>query len=157
MKITRHNAIAILRRLGVMALGHLDDASLASMLDNIAALEAVARQKDALEAELHRRLFESVSVDRCKEYDKLMEVGDIEAVEKDYADIKALVARKVGAMEKVLLKEVEVELATVDKTAFVKAILKAQPTTPQAAFAALAPIFNEVESETADFSELDNL
>jgi hypothetical protein len=156
MKITRHNAIAMLRRLGVMALGHLDDASLASMLDNIAALEAVARQKDALETELHKRLFEGVDVKRCEEFDKLVEQKDMETIDKDYADIKALVTRKVNAMEKVLLKEVEIELVTVDKTAFVKAVLKAQPTTPQATFAALAPIFGEADAE-ADYSELDNL
>lgn len=156
MKITRHNAIAILRKLGAMALGHLDDASLMSMLDNIASLETVARQKDALEMELHRRLFDGIPAERCKEYDRLMGSGDMETVDKEYPDIKAAVARKVSAMEKILLKEVEVDIAPVDKAAFIKAVLKAQPTTPQAVFANLAPIFGEAEAET-DFSELDNL
>lgn len=154
--ITRRNAIAILRRLGVMALGHLDDASLASMIDNIAALEAVARQKNALEMELHKRLFEGVSIDRCKEYDKLMETGDIESVDNYYSDIKAIVERKINAMEKVLAKEVEVDITPVDKASFVKAVLKAQPSTPQAVFASISLIFGEEDAET-DFSELDEL
>ena len=158
--ITRRQAIAMFQQLGQMALGHLNDADIEKAMDNIAELQKVAEQYSKLSEELHKRLFEGVDTARCEEYDRLIKEGGkdaMEIVDANYADIKALVIKKMNVMHSLEEKEVAVDLKQLDKKTFSKAILKAQPKTLQVAFNVLAPMFEEDIKAEADLSELDEL
>ena len=154
--ITRRHAIAMFQQLGQVAIGHLNDADMEAVLDNIASLRTVADQYTKLAEELHRRLFEDVDEQRCRAFDSIVREHGIEAVGEEYADIKALVERKVSVMLGLESREVAIELRKVERKAFMMAILKAQPDTPQNAFNVLAPMFEDNEAET-DMAELDEL
>lgn len=158
--ITRRHAIAMFQQLGQMALGHLNDSDIEKAMDNMAGLQNVAEQYSKLSEELHRRLFEGVEASRCEEYDRLIKEGDRDAmaiVDSTYADIKALVIKKMNVMNNLEEKEISVELKILDRKAFTKAVLKAQPKTPQVAFNVLAPMFDGDAKPDADLSELDEL
>lgn len=154
--ITRRNAIAMFQQLGQMAIGHLNDADMEAVMDNIAALRTVAEQYTKLAEELHRRLFGGVDEERCRAYDSIVREHGMDAVGEEYADIKTLVEKKVSVMYGLESREVAVELRKVERKAFMMAVLKAQPATPQTAFNVLAPMFEDNEAET-DMAELDEL
>ena len=156
MNITRRQAIAMYQQLGRMAIGHLNDADLGIVIDNMDEMKKVAEQYSQLASELHRRLFEDVDEQRCRAFDGIVREHGIEAVGEEYADIKALVERKVTVMLGLESREVAVELRKVERKAFMMAVLKAQPDTPQTAFNVLAPMFEDNEAET-DMTELDEL
>lgn len=154
--LTRRNAIAMFQQLGQMAIGHLNDADMEAVMDNIAELRTVAEQYTRLAEELHRRLFGGVDEERCRVYDSIVREHGMDAVGEDYADIKALVAKKVSVLAGLESREVSVDIREVDRKSFMMAVLKSQPDTPQIAFNVLSPMF--VESKTkADMSELDEL
>ena len=158
--ITRKHAVAMFQQLGQMAIGHLNDTDIEAVMDNIAALQTVAGQYNKLAEELHKRLFEGVNEARCEEYDRLIKKGGKDAmaiIDTNYADIKALVIKKVNVLANLEAKEISLEIAPVERKAFVKAILKAQPKTPQVAFNILDPIFKEEPKEEVDLTELDEL
>lgn len=148
------------QQLGQMALGHLNDTDIEKTMDNIAELQKVAEQYSKLSEELRKRLFEGVNTARCEEYDKLIKEGGkdaMEIVDANYADIKALVIKKMNVMHNLEEKEVAVDLKQLDKKIFSKAVLKAQPKTLQVAFNVLAPMFEEDVKAEVDLSELDEL
>lgn len=154
--ITRRNAIAMFQQLGQMAIGHLNDADMEAVMDNIAALRSVAEQYTKLAEELHRRLFGGVDEERCRAYDSIVREHGMDAVGEDYADIKALVAKKMSVLAGLESREVSVDIREVDRKSFMMAVLKSQPDTTQIAFNVLSPMF--IESKTkADMSELDEL
>lgn len=158
--ITRRQAIAMFQQLGQMALGHLNDADIEKAMDNIAELQKVAEQYSKLSEELHKRLFEGIDEARCEEYDRLIKEGGKDAmaiIDTNYADIKALVIKKVNVLANLEAKEVSLEISPVERKAFVKAILKAQPKTPQVAFNILETIFKEEPKEDVNLTELDEL
>lgn len=154
--LTRRNAVAMFQHLSQMAIGHLCDADMEAALDNIAALRTVADQYAKLAEELHRRIFEDVDEQRCRAFDSIVREHGMDAVGEEYADIKALVEKKVSVMYGLESREVAVELRKVERKAFMMAVLKAQPATPQTAFNVLAPMFEDDEAET-DMAELDEL
>ena len=154
--ITRRQAIAMYQQLGQMAIGHLAEADLCIVMDNIDEFKKVAEQYSQLASELHKRLFGDIDIKRCAEYDALMKQGDKEAIEAGYSDIDALVKKKVSVLASLEKKEVCVNMEKVDKRSFVKAVYKAQPDTPQVAFNVLNPMFGDNKVE-ADLSELDGL
>lgn len=154
--ITRRNAIAMFQQLGRMAIGYLNDADMEAVMDNIASLRTVAEQYTKLAEELHRRLFEGVDEERCRQFDSIVREQGNDAVGEEYADIKALVEKKVSVLAGLEDREVSVDIRQIDRRAFEKAVLKAQPNTPQVAFNVLAPMFGESKAD-ADMSELDEL
>lgn len=154
--ISRRNAIAMFQQLGQMAIGHLNDADMEAVMDNIASLRTVAEQYTKLAEELHKRLFEGVDEERCRQFDSIVREQGVDAVGEEYADIKVLVVKKVSVLAGLESREVSVDIRQIDRKAFEKAVLKAQPDTPQVAFNVLAPMFVESKAE-ADMSELDEL
>lgn len=154
--ITRRHAIAMFQQLGRMAIGHLNDADMEAVMDNIASLRTVAEQYTRLAEELHKRLFEGVDDERCRQYDSIFREQGMDAVGEEYADIKALVEKKVSVLAGLESREVAVDIRQIDRRTFEKAVLKAQPCTPQVAFNVLSPMFVESKAE-ADMSELDEL
>lgn len=157
MNITRRQAIAMYKQLGRMAIGHLNDADLGIVMDNMDELKKVAEQYSQLASELHRRLFEGVDLSRCEEYDRLVKEDDSDAAEAGFADIDALVKKKVSVLAGLERKEVCVNVEKVDKKSFMKAIYKAQPDIHPLAFEVLAPMFEEDAKADADLTELDEL
>ena len=157
MNITRRLAIAMYQQLNRMAIGHLNDTDLGIVMDNMDELKKVAEQYSQLASELHRRLFEGVDLSRCEEYDRLVKEEDSDAVAEGYADIDALVKKKVSVLAGLERREISVNIEKVDKKSFMKAIYKAQPDIHPLAFAVLAPMFEEEAKAGADLAELDEL
>ena len=54
MKIRRHIAVMMYQQLGTMALGHLENETLESVIDNFNAFRKVAEDFDTLKEELHK-------------------------------------------------------------------------------------------------------
>ena len=169
MKLTRHYAIEMFGQLGHMALGHLDDVTLTSILDNFNALRKVGEEFDKLREELSKRLYEGMDetrkeeffklvtkLEKTKEAEKRMEM--IALMKDTYADFFAIYEKHVNVIGKLLNKEVEVDITEVDADAFIKGIVKGKADAPVLEIRAFfKPMFKADEETKADFSELDEM
>lgn len=167
MKLTRDNAIAMHQKLVTFAMGHLDEEMLEKVMDNLEACRKVGETFESLDAELHKRLFAGVDENDVKEfYDTLSKIQgktleQIEAIDSllrsRYPEIYAIHEKKMAVRVKLLIKEEDITIRTVDEKTFIKAILKAQPDTAMSSFYVLAPMFGKVADVKDDFNELDEL
>lgn len=168
MKLTRNYALEAYRRLGAMALGHLDDVTLETTLNNFNALRKIADDFEALKKELFKRIYGDVEQmsedernDLQKFFDMLGKVQDGEsekAIKAAYPAYYDMRVKELKVLVSLLNKEVDTDVEPMDADAFCKGIVKGQKDIQMAEIRAFfAPIFKENEKKDADLSELDEL
>lgn len=167
MKIARHNAIQMFQTLGTMALGHLDENTLEAVMDNFNAFRKVGEDFDKLREELGKRLYQDVAEERKtaffetvgkyeKEQDAEKKAEYRKLMQDSYSELWPVYEKQLAVLQSLYNKEVEVEIVKVDKTAFVRGILKARKDLPALMIeSAFAWMFAEPEKAEDDFSELD--
>ena len=176
MKLTRNTAIALFRNLGQSALGHLDDATLTTVMSNFNALQKVADDFESLKKELFKRIYgdaEKMTDDEKKRLNDFfkaiakMEKADRESIKEldatlkaTYPDLYAMRQKEVKVLLTLLDKEVEADIELVDADAFVAGIAKGAKDAKLAEIRlAFASMFRKAKEEESkeDFSELDSL
>ena len=171
-KITRNQAVLMFQNIGTMAIGHLDEETLSATLDNLDALRKVHDDVRALSDELAKRLYDGTDQAKKKEFFKVVSLyesachaRDLEkadqnlAIMKDtYADFYPLYEKQVSVLKKIRNKEVEIDLAEIDKEAFIKGIVLGQKDIQIFDIVrAFAPMFKDEDKAETDLAELDEL
>ena len=168
MKLTRNYALEAYRRLGAMALGHLDDVTLETTLNNFNALRKIADDFEALKKELFKRIYGDVEKmsedernDLQKFFDMLGKVQDGEtekAIKAAYPTYYEMRVKELKVLVSLLNKEIDTDVEPMDADLFCKGIVKGQKDIQMAEIRAFfAPIFKDNEPKDADLSELDEL
>lgn len=156
--ITRGQAILIYNRMATMAFGSLSEEMLEAVMGNFLELGKVVEPYVKMAEELGKRLFEGIDEQTIKDYNALSEKGDVEAVKAAFPKLFELVQKQNKVDAALRAKEIEVELAEVEKKDFIKGVLKENPKTPMLLFDLFEPMYKaEKKAETTDFSELDEL
>lgn len=153
--ITRFQAQKMLEQLGGMALGYLPAEELEAVMDNFDVLKAETEKLEKMKAELAKRIYQGVEEKRLQDFFESIQKNDNEAIQKDYADLLPLRNKEIEVIVSLYNKAVEMDIKELDGKEFRKAVLKAQPTTKQAVFEILTPLFKADEKPQDDFSELD--
>lgn len=177
MKLTRNTAIALFRNLGQSALGHLDDATLTTVMSNFNALQKVADDFESLKKELFKRIYgdaEKMAEDERKRLNDFFKaIAKMEKAEREsikeldaalkatYPDLYEMRQKEVKVLLTLLDKEVEADIELVDADAFIAGIAKGAKDAKLAEIRlAFAPMFRKAKEEEKareDFSELDSL
>ena len=155
--ITRFQAQKMLEQLGGMALGYLPSEELEAVMDNFDTLKAETEKLEKMKAELAKRIYQGKDEKRLQDFFEAIQKNDNEAIQKDCADLLPLRNKEVEVIVSLYNKAVDMDIKELDGKEFRKAVLKAQPTTKQAVFEILTPLFKADEKPQDDFSELDKL
>lgn len=154
MTITRFQAQKMLEQLGSMALGYLPSEELEAVMDNFDVLKVETEKLEKMKAELAKRIYQGVDEKRLQEFFTAIQKNE-EGIEEKYADLLPLRNKEIEVIVGLYNKAVEMDIKEIDGKEFRKAVLKAQPTTKQAVFEILTPLFKAAEKPQDDFSELD--
>ena len=178
----RRVAIEIASALGSIPIGYFGEDDLDSLLHNISVLGKVAEDVRRMNEELNKRLYEGIAPERKRDcFTMLAKADEAKArlrnasssdeakkiiaeinefsseVKSKYADVWEIYLKHSKAYERLIEKEVEVEIIEMDADAFVKAVVKGRKELPVAEIrTAFAPLFTAVEEEF-DTTEIDNL
>lgn len=152
--ITRFQAQKMLEQLAGMALGYLPSEELEAVMDNFDILKAETEKLEKMKAELAKRIYQGVDEKRLQEFFTAIQKNE-EGIEEKYADLLPLRNKEIEVIVSLYNKAVEMDIKEIDGKEFRKAVLKAQPTTKQAVFEILTPLFKAAEKPQDDFSELD--
>lgn len=140
-----------------------------AILFNTLTLGAIHGQVVKIEEELRRRTIETIDKARLLEYDGLVTKMNalngqnraaMQAVINDnYADVVKAQNAFVKAFNKWLDKDVDVEIETIDRKEFIKAMKESEQNITPATLDALAFIFNDYKAASGEFdaSEIDCL
>lgn len=154
--------------LGV-SLNKMTEAMTDAVLADTLALAAIREQVAQVEKELRRRTIETISQERLAEYDNLVTKMEalngqhkaaMQAVINDnFADVVKAQKAFVKAFNKWLEKDVDLEIETLDRKEFIKAMKESEQTITPAILDAIAFIFNDYKAVSAEFdaSEIDCL
>ena len=154
--------------LGV-SLNKMTEAMTDAVLADTLALSAIREQVEKVEKELRKRTIEAISHERLAEYDNLVtkmnalngtNKAAMQAVINDnYADVVKAQNAFVKAFNKWLDKDVDVEIETIDRKEFIKAMKESEQNITPATLDALAFIFNDYKAASGEFdaSEIDSL
>ena len=154
--------------LGV-SLNKMTEAMVDAVLADTLALAAIREQVAQVEKELRRRTIETISQERLAEYDNLVTKMEalngqhkaaMQAVINDnFADVVKAQKAFVKAFNKWLEKDVDVDVETLDRKEFIKAMKESEQTITPAILDAIAFIFNDYKAVSAEFdaSEIDCL
>ena len=154
--ITRFHAQKMLEQLGGMALGYLPSEELEAVMDNFDILKAEVEKLEKMKAELAKRIYQGVDEKRLQTFFDAIQKDD-EAIAEEYSDLVPLRNKEIEVILSLYNKAVDLDIKEIDGKEFRKAVLKAQPTTKQAVFEVLTPLFKVEEKPEDDFSELDTL
>lgn len=165
--ITRHHAIGMYRQLGVMALGHMDDATLSAVLDNFDKFRQEQENFQKLSQELAKRLYEGKDEEKKKQFFELVvkfensetleqKIEQEKVMEAVYPEFFELHTKQHRVVSQMLRKEIEIDITEIDRDAFITGIVKGKKDAPLHEIVALfAPMFKEEAERTTDLSELD--
>ena len=164
----KHALEAYSALLGV-SLNKMTEAMVDAVLADTLALAAIREQVAQVEKELRRRTIETISQERLAEYDNLVTKMEalngqhkaaMQAVINDnFADVVKAQKAFVKAFNKWLEKDVDVDVETLDRKEFIKAMKESEQTITPAILDAIAFIFNDYKAVSAEFdaSEIDCL
>lgn len=150
--ITRFQAQKMLEQLGGMALGYLPAEELEAVMDNFDILKAEVEKLEKMKAELVKRIYQGVDEKRLQDFFEAVQKNEDTA---EYSDLIPLRNKEIEVLVSLYNKAVDMDIKELDGKEFRKAVLKAQPTTKQAVFEILTPLFKADEKPQDDFSELD--
>ena len=154
--------------LGV-SLNKMTEAMTDAVLADTLALATIREQVAQVEKELRRRTIETISQERLAEYDNLVTKMEalngqhkaaMQAVINDnFADVVKAQKAFVKAFNKWLEKDVDVEIETIDRKEFIKAVKESEQNITPATLDALSFVFNDYKAVSAEFdaSEIDCL
>lgn len=154
--------------LGV-SLNKMTEAMTDAVLADTLALAAIREQVAQVEKELRRRTIETINQERLAEYDNLVTKMEalngqhkaaMQAVINDnFADVVKVQKAFIKAFNKWLEKDVDVEIETLDRKEFIKAMKESEQTITPAILDAIAFLFNDYKAVSAKFdaSEIDCL
>ena len=157
------------RNLGAMALGHMDDATLSTTLDNFDKFRKVQDDYQKLSEELAKRLYEDKDEEQKKAFFELVakferaetleqKLEQEKAMKDAYPEFYESYVKQIRVLTQMFYKEIELDIAEVDKDAFIAAIVKGKKDAPVHEIVGLfAPMFKEEETRETDLSELDEL
>lgn len=143
----------------------MTDAVLADTL----AFSVIREQVGKVEKELRKRTIETISHERLAEYDNLVtkmnalngqHKSAMQAVINDnYADVIKAQSAFVKALNKWLDRDVDVEIETIDRKEFIKAVRESEQNITPATLDVLSFIFNDYKAVSGEFdaSEIDCL
>lgn len=177
MKITRNAAIRMFQTLGTMALGHLEDKTLESVMVNFNSFRKVHEDFEELKKELFKRLYgdletmEEVEKKRITDFFDILgkmenqsseKIAELDALAQGtYPDLYDVRKREINLIVSILNKEIEVDIEEVDADEFIKGIVRGKKDAPMLEIRALFAFMFKKEkrdSEKVDnFSELDEL
>lgn len=183
VRITRRQAVGIYSALCNIAIGHLDDECLDAVMDNISALGKVHCDLLHLNEELNRRLYEGIDEKRKEScFTLIREAEDMRSrlkgarngedagriiteidsfladVRSRFPDVWDMYEKHTRAYERLLEKEVEIEIALMDEERFTKGIVKGRKDIPVSeVHRVFAPLFAERKVAETDLSELDDI
>lgn len=152
--ITRFHAQKMVETLAGMALGYLPAEELEAVMDNFDILKAEVEKLEKMKAELAKRIYHDVDEKRLQSFFDAVQKNEDTA---EYSDLIPLRNKEVEVLVSLYNKAVDMDIKELDGKEFRKAVLKAQPTTKQAVFEILTPLFKAEEKPEDDFSELDTL
>ena len=152
--MSREVAVILYNLMAKMNFSHLSEETLEVVMSNYMALGKEAEHCTKMVDELRKRLFDGVDESELKEYgEKAQEMKESE-LEKAFPTIYPLAIKFNKVYASIYSKEVDVEIAEVDKAEFVKGVMKGTQNMT-------ASILNNFEimykKEEQDFSELDEL
>ena len=150
--ITRFHAQKMVETLAGMALGYLPAEELEAVMDNFDILKAEVEKLEKMKAELVKRIYQGVDEKRLQDFFEAVQKNEDTA---EYSDLVPLRNKEIEVLVSLYNKAVELDIKELDGKEFRKAVLKAQPTTKQAVFEILTPLFKAEEKKDDDFSELD--
>ena len=154
--------------LGV-SLNKMTEAMTDAVLADTLALATIREQVAQVEKELRRRTIETIDNARLAEYDNLVTKMEalngqhkaaMQAVINDnFADVVKAQKAFIKAFNKWLEKDVDVEIETIDRKEFIKAVKESEQNITPATLDALAFLFDDYKAVSAEFdaSEIDSL
>ena len=137
-----------------MALGYLPSEELEAVMDNFDILKAEVEKLEKMKAELAKRIYQGVDEKRLQAFFDAIQKNEDTA---EFSDLIPLRNKEIEVLVSLYNKAVDMDIKELDGKEFRKAVLKAQPTTKQAVFEVLTPLFKAEEKPEDDFSELDAL
>ena len=164
----KHALEAYSALLGV-SLNKMTEGMTDAVLVDTLALSAIREQVAQVEKELRRRTIETIDNARLAEYDNLVTKMEalngqhkaaMQAVINDnFADVVKAQKAFIKAFNKWLEKDVDVEIETIDRKEFIKAVKESEQNITPATLDALAFLFNDYKAVSAEFdaSEIDSL
>lgn len=167
--IKRGTAVEMYGVLSKLAFGHFSEEDLEKVMSNYAELGKVADSYESLMKELGKRLYDGKSQDELQEFNAVLgaarrhaelekRVAAVTAVKEKFPELFELLNKQLSVEASLKSKDVAIEIETIKREDFVKAILKAKPDVEQGLFELFAPFYGEEKDDAdADFSELDEL
>lgn len=157
-KTIKRGVAAILYNLmAKMSFGQLKEETLEVVMDNFMALGKEAEHYQKMLEEMNKRILNGIDEATIKDYNAMAEKSTEEEMEKAFPTIYPLVKKQHKVSEAIFNKEVEVELAEVDRKEFCKGVMKGTPNLTAGILANFDIMFKEGEKKEDDFSELDAL
>ena len=165
----RKQAISAYTALFGVKLNKMDDEMTDAILANALSLTSVHEQMGRVQEELRRRTLDGVDRKRLEEYDNLVtkmnaltgqNKAAMQAVINDnYADMVKAQTTFVKALNKWLEKDVSVDIVTIDRKGFIKALKDSEQTFTPADIDALSVLFSDYKavSSAIDAEEIDSL
>ena len=144
----------MLEQLGGMALGYLPSEELEAVMDSFDILKAEVEKLEKMKTELAKRIYQGIDEKRLQDFFDAVQKNEDTA---EYSDLIPLRNKEIEVLVSLYNKAVDMDIKELDGKEFRKAVLKAQPTTKQAVFEILTPLFKADEKPQDDFSELDKL
>ena len=154
--IKRGVAVILHNMMAKMSFSHLSEETIEAVMDNFMALGKVAEGYQKMLEEMNKRLLEGISQELLKEYNENTQTMTEEELEKAYPAICPIAKKQKKVTEAIFDKEVEIELTEVDKSEFVKGVMKGTPKLTAGILDNFEMMFKEEKKED-DFSELDEL
>lgn len=160
--ITRGHALILSNQMATMPFGYLADDIIEALMNNLVNLNKVASQYSKLMEELSKRLYDGLDQNLLSEYNAKAAKATAEEMQAEYPDLYALVQKQNNIDVSLKNKEVEIEFTPIDKSEFIKGVLKGKPTIAMGVFDIFEPMYKEDKNakkteDVADFSELDEL
>lgn len=152
--MSREVAVILYNIMAKMNFSHLSEETLEVVMNNYMAFCKEAEHCTKMVEELRKRILEGVDEQTLNDYNAKAQEATAEELEKAFPSLYPLVVKFNKVYASIYAKDVEIELTEVDKTEFVKGVMKGTPNIT-------ANILNNFEimykKEEQDFSELDEL
>ena len=154
--IKRGQAAILYNLMAKMSFSHLSEETIEAVMDNFMTFGKVAETYQKMIEEMNKRLLDGIDKETLDAYNELAKVATNEELEKAYPTIYPIAKKQVKVGGAIFDKEVEIELTEVDKSEFVKGVMKGTPKLTAGILDNFGIMFKEEKKED-DFSELDAL
>lgn len=155
--IKRGQAAILYNLMAKMSFSHLAEETIEVVMDNFMALGKVAENYQKMLEEMNKRLLDGIDEETLKAYNELAQTATNEELEKAYPTIYPIAKKQNKVSAAIFDKEVEIELAEIDRKEFSKGVMKGTPKLTAGVLDNFGIMFKGEEKKEDDFSELDEL